>query len=201
VGIEGPKIMPRSSLSNQLISHQVHAASIDAPLSLSGGGVGADEAEGEAEEQEVTWVYSSTGDKQLWELPGLDSRESRGDDGTEDARSSSDEGGSLWLPGGVIVTFRMISMEPDDGINDDDGVETTEKKGSNMKHSLLTEIEAGGSNRVEAAGAARGLCFGMTWIQEEGQCLQIERFYDDQGVLREVRQMTGVKVRYKGGSM
>jgi hypothetical protein len=95
----------------------------------------------------------------------------------------------------------MISMEPDDGINDDDGVETTEKKGSSGKHSLLTEIEAGGASRVEAAGAARGLCFGMTWIQEEGQCLQIERFYDDQGVLREVRQMTGVKGRYIGGSM
>ena len=76
--------------------------------------------------------------------------------------------------------------------------EEEDERGSpvkNGKHSLLSEIEEKGDK------LPRGLCFGLTWLQEGGQCLQIERFYDEKGVLREVRQMTGVKGRYKGGSM
>lgn len=42
----------------------------------------------DAGEQQVMWVYTSSEDKQEWELPG------RG------VPEDGDEGGTLWLPGG-----------------------------------------------------------------------------------------------------
>jgi hypothetical protein len=50
------------------------------------------------------WVYTSSEYRQEWSLPS-------GRDGPTDG----DDGGTLWLPGGVLVTFQMVDMDGSGG--------------------------------------------------------------------------------------
>jgi hypothetical protein len=58
-----------------------------------------------------------------------------------------------------------------------------------------------GSSGVEAGSSRRGLQVGLHWLVDDGSCLFIERQYDADGVLAEVRQGSAVKGGWSGGRM
>eukprot|EP00955_Chlamydomonas_euryale_P101121 365325-Chlamydomonas_euryale.AAC.19 len=51
------------------------------------------------------------------------------------------------------------------------------------------------------APAVRGLCMATTWLQDGGTALQMERYYDAGGELRDVRLTRAVKGGWVGGTM
>lgn len=84
---------------------------------------------------------------------------------------------------GVLVTLKMVNMQAGGGSGEPDS-------------------EGGAKDSpVNAAPPVRGLCMSTTWLQSGGTALQMERFYDGGGVLRDVRLTRAVKGGWVGGSM
>jgi hypothetical protein len=89
-------------------------------------------------------------------------------------------GGSFWLPGGAVVTIRMVQWPP---------------------AGMPGAAAAASNGNGVSSGAARGLQVGLHWLVDGGSCLFVERQYDAEGVLAEVRQGTAVKGGWSGGRM
>ncbi|GAX74326.1 hypothetical protein CEUSTIGMA_g1775.t1 [Chlamydomonas eustigma] len=148
--------------------------------------------------ESVNWVYSSMEDKQEWQLQSQSSNiacdlEDKG------APKDGEDGGVLWLPGGIMVSFRMVEFQ-----NDEEEPQDTEGEVSqhHLPGTLKQGIKAKGMVDKEALSRPpRGLCIGLTWMHTDGQALQVERYYDGEGVLRDVRHTSAVKGGWSGGSM
>ncbi|KAG1666952.1 hypothetical protein FOA52_004235 [Chlamydomonas sp. UWO 241] len=131
------------------------------------GAVGIEEEDPTTGDERVVWVYSSSEYRQEWELPS-------GREGPTDG----DDGGTLWLPGGVLVTFQMVDMDASAGGG------------------------RGGAAAAAAASQPRGLCMSTTWLQPgSATAMTLERFYDGGGVLRDVRFTQAVRSSLAGPSM
>lgn len=92
---------------------------------------------------------------------------------------------------GVLVSFRMLDMS---GEGEEEGEERGE--GASGRPSPAPSkggAAAGGSKGGQAVEeeeeglAARGFCLGLTWLHSQGRALQMERYYDEEGCLRDVR--------------
>jgi hypothetical protein len=148
---------------------------------------------------ETVLLYSSREERQHWHVPtltssaapaGTSSSGARGSSGNaaavlaanqQAAEADSDDGsgGSFWLPGGAVVTLRMVD---------------------NPLHAA--EPDRNGSSSSSSSGSAhRGLLVGLHLLDGAGSCLFVEREYDPAGRLFEVRQGTAVKGGWSGGRM
>jgi hypothetical protein len=145
------------------------------------------------------WVYTAREERQEWRVPGFGA----GADG------SGDDGGSLWLPGGCVVTFRMVAAPQPAGGASGGG----EDEGGSYHHSAASNGSGGGGGagggngraaKAAAAGApplARGVVMSFAWLTGEGAGLVVERAYDAAGRLLEVRHASAVKGGWSGGRM
>lgn len=140
-------------------------------------------------QDETVVLYSSREERQHWHVPSITSTAapansssskrttSAGSNGVSDGLSAEedteDSGGSFWLPGGAVVTLRMVASKAGAGSGSADG--------SGSEH--------------------RGLLIGLHMLDGSGSCLLIEREYDADGRLLEVRQGTAVKGGWSGGRM
>lgn len=155
-------------------------------------------------QMETVVLYSSREERQHWHIPTLTSSAapagSSSGGGSEAAGSSGeqqvegpgegdedgdDSGGSFWLPGGAVVTLRMVTNPLHEAAGSD-GSASSSNNGSN----------GSGSSR-----AHRGLLIGLHMLDGAGSCLFVEREYDHAGCLFEVRQGTAVKGGWSGGRM
>lgn len=151
---------------------------------------------------ETVLLYSSREERQHWHVPTLTSsaapagtssngahsgsintagelafdQQTRGADA--DADGDDDSGGSFWLPGGAVVTLRMVD---------------------NPLHTA--EADSNGSSSSSSGKAHRGLMVGLHLLDGAGSCLFVEREYDPAGRLFEVRHGTAVKGGWSGGRM
>jgi hypothetical protein len=153
-------------------------------------------------------AYAGRRERGVWALGGGGGGEGGGGDsggagggafdGLPLARAPPVEGGTLWLPGGCFVTFRMV--EPEDGAEDPrrgfcvafgwapgaDGSAGGGGFGSGLGSS-------GGSGSGNGAAAGEG--------GENGGILVMEREYAPDGSLREVRLVSGCRGGWVGGRM
>jgi hypothetical protein len=148
---------------------------------------------------ETVLLYSSREERQHWHVPTLTSSAAPAGTSSSGARSGSGNaaadlaanqqaadgdsddgsGGSFWLPGGAVVTLRMVD---------------------NPLH--VAEADSNGSSSSSSNGSAhRGLLVGLHLLDGAGSCLFVEREYDPAGRLFEVRQGTAVKGGWSGGRM
>jgi len=146
------------------------------------------------------WVYSTREERQAWSVAGLGAG---GDDG------GGDGGGSLWLPGGCVVTFRMVPGSTPAAAAT---VTTTSSSNGSSSNGAASSIGAARGGRVGAhardalagqpAPPPRGVVMAFTWVYgEEGSALAVEREYDGAGRLVEVRATSSVKGAWSGGRM
>ena len=151
-------------------------------------------------EERVVWVYSSTEEQQLWDASAQP--------------PGGDEGGCYWLPGGVVVSLRMVDnyVPADSAEAQGDGSSSSEDESASggvgsrqeRKGQEHAVSNGNGNGSGKAAGARdypRGLCLGMLWSWREGSVSQVEREYDGYGYLREVRLGQAVKGGWSGGRM
>ena len=105
-----------------------------------------------------------------------------------------DEGGSLWLPGGCIVSFKMV---PDPDMSAWDGSSSSGGGGgpSSSNGNGARALAAGGG----ASAPPRGVVMSFSWLLSEGTCLGVEREYTYEGRLREVRNTSAVRGGWSGG--
>ncbi|PNW72040.1 hypothetical protein CHLRE_16g684900v5 [Chlamydomonas reinhardtii] len=161
---------------------------------------GIDEADPFTGEERVVWVYSSTEEQQLWDASAQP--------------PGGDEGGCYWLPGGVVVSLRMVDnyVPADSAEAQGDGSSSSEDESASggvgsrqeRKGQEHAVSNGNGNGSGKAAGARdypRGLCLGMLWSWREGSVSQVEREYDGYGYLREVRLGQAVKGGWSGGRM
>jgi len=143
-------------------------------------------------QDETVVLYSSREERQHWHVPTITSTAApantsssskratpAGSNGVSDGLSAEqdteDSGGSFWLPGGAVVTLRMVANNKAGAVSGSAG------DGSGSDH--------------------RGLLIGLHMLDGSGSCLLIEREYDAEGRLSEVRQGTAVKGGWSGGRM
>jgi hypothetical protein len=93
---------------------------------------------------------------------------------------------------GALVTFRMVDLSPPTESDEDEAQGQRRAEGGSGRE--------GAEVRVQSP-PPRGLCMGLTWMQKGGQALQVERYYDGEGILRDVRMATAVKGGWSGGRM
>ncbi|KAG2451288.1 hypothetical protein HYH02_003894 [Chlamydomonas schloesseri] len=162
---------------------------------------GIDEADPFTGEERVVWVYSSTEEQQLWDA--------------STSPPGGDEGGCYWLPGGVVVSLRMVdNYVPADSAEaaggDDSGSSSEDDGGASSSASSKPKKQehaaSNGNGNGAGAGAGareypRGLCLGMAWAWKEGNVSLVEREYDGYGYLRDVRLGQAVKGGWSGGRM
>ena len=95
---------------------------------------------------------------------------------------------------GVLVSFRMLDMSGED--EEEEGEERGD--GASGRPSPAPTPSKGGAATGGSKGgqaveeekegpAARGFCLGLTWLYSQGRALQVERYYDEEGCLRDVR--------------
>lgn len=147
-------------------------------------------------QDETVVLYSSREERQHWHVPTLTSSAAPavssskqpasaagdGDSSSSDAQldqasqdsEDDDSGGSFWLPGGAVVSLRMVANSSDAGE---------------------------GANSSSSTKPHRGLLVGLHMLDAAGSCLFVEREYDAEGALLEVRQGTAVKGGWSGGRM
>lgn len=119
-------------------------------------------------------------------MPGLGA-------GSEDGGAS--DGGSLWLPGGCVATFRMAQQGVPAHDDDDD-------KGRGDGISSSSDAKAYGNGNGSHAPTPRGVVMSFVWLGSDGgACLTLEREYDAAGQLVEVRHGSAVKGGWSGGRM
>ena len=128
------------------------------------------------------WAYTSTEEQQLWD--------------TSSAPPTGDDGGSYWLPGGIVLSLRMV----------DNYVPTEMDADSNGSGSETDSAGTSGNGAANGNGKGsrvypRGLCLSTSWLWREGSVSVVEREYDGYGFLREVRLAQGVKGGWSGGRM
>ncbi|GIL79715.1 hypothetical protein Vretifemale_9002 [Volvox reticuliferus] len=148
---------------------------------------GIDEVDPLSGEERVVWMYGSMEEQQLW--------------GTSAAPPSGDDGGCFWLPGGIVLSLRMVDNYVPVDLDLDlesDGSESGSQISSNG--SSYNGNGNGNGNRAQRT-YPRGLCLGMGWLWREGSVSLIEREYDGYGYLREVRLAQAVKGGWSGGRM
>eukprot|EP00879_Flechtneria_rotunda_P029684 GHRR01032123.1.p1 GENE.GHRR01032123.1~~GHRR01032123.1.p1 ORF type:complete len:450 (+),score=206.08 GHRR01032123.1:188-1351(+) len=138
-------------------------------------------------QDEVVFAYSSREERQHWHVPGITSSAAVGDMTSNNASNSShgpkaaaaeqldDEGtgGSFWLPGNAVATLRMVPVPSSDP----------------------------SSSKTNGSSGSRGLLIGLHWLVDGGSCVFVERQYDADGQLMEVRHGTAVKGGWSGGRM
>ncbi|GLC70769.1 hypothetical protein PLESTF_001031300 [Pleodorina starrii] len=147
---------------------------------------GIDEVDPLSGDERSVWVYSSTEEQQLWD--------------TSTALPSGDEGASFWLPGGVVLSLRMVdNYVPVDLDSADPASQHAGRSGSGS--SSNSNGNGNGNGKKGQRAYPRGLCVGMTWLWREGSVSAVEREYDGYGYLREVRLSQGVKGGWSGGRM
>lgn len=145
-------------------------------------------------------LYSSREERQHWHVPSLTSSAAPAVSGSkqptsaagdgdstspdsqldQDSQDSDDDdsGGSFWLPGGAVVSLRMVANSTDAG-----------------------EGDSSSNNNSSSTRPHRGLLVGLHMLDATGSCLFVEREYDAEGALLEVRQGTAVKGGWSGGRM
>ncbi|EFJ46014.1 hypothetical protein VOLCADRAFT_93813 [Volvox carteri f. nagariensis] len=146
-----------------------------------------DEVDPRSGEEQVVWVYSSTEEQQLWDTSALP--------------PSGDDGGCFWLPGGVVLSLRMVDnyVPVDLDLDSESGGSGSE---SDRGGGGASTNGNGNGNGLESSRTyPRGLCLGMAWLWREGSVSVLEREYDGYGYLREVRLSQGVKGGWAGGRM
>jgi hypothetical protein len=153
-------------------------------------------------QDETVVLYSSREERQHWHVPTLTSSAAPavssskqpasaavdGDGSSPDSQldqaspdsDDDDAGGSFWLPGGAVVSLRMVANSSDAGEGD----------------SSSSSSSSSSSTRPH-----RGLLVGLHMLDAAGSCLFVEREYDAEGALLEVRQGTAVKGGWSGGRM
>ncbi|KAJ9530596.1 hypothetical protein QJQ45_014789, partial [Haematococcus lacustris] len=120
----------------------------------------------QGEEVAVRWLYSLNCDVQRWTVQAMEQA------------AVQQAGGALWLPGGVVASFRMVDY-------------ALEGAGSSAQVEGEQQEGVGGPSRPPGP---RGLSMGMSWVLEGGnQVLGLERDYDGAGVLRGVRYVTATR--------
>jgi hypothetical protein len=129
------------------------------------------------------WVYSGREERQEWAVPG------QGGGGGGGGGGDADDGGSLWLPGGCVASFRMV---PD-----------PEAAAGAPAGAAAAAAAAASSNGNGAGGPAapRGVILSFSWLLGEGTCLGVEREYAASGRLWEVRATSSVRGGWSGGRM
>ncbi len=141
------------------------------------------------------WLYTSNEEQQLWDA--------------SDSPPQGDAGGAYWLPGGVVLSLKMVdNYVPVDQVDQEEGT-TSDGSGSDSDSRSSSNRASGSSNNGNGNGAEaeaereypRGLCLGMAWHWQDGAVSQIEREYDGYGYLREVRLASAVKGGWSGGQM
>ncbi|KAG2435736.1 hypothetical protein HXX76_006932 [Chlamydomonas incerta] len=159
---------------------------------------GIDEADPFTGEERVVWLYSSTEEQQLWDASAQP--------------PGGDEGGCYWLPGGVVISLRMVdNYVPADAADaqgdssEDEGAASTAgreaEKRAGQEHAASNGNGNGSGHGAGPREYPRGLCLGMAWAWKEGNVSLVEREYDGYGYLREVRLGQAVKGGWSGGRM
>lgn len=101
--------------------------------------------------------------------------------------AAADEGGTFWLPGGVVASFRMVGPPP---------------APSSSSSSTGGSSSGNGKGRaVQPPLQPRGLVLSLAWLVREGMVVYIEREYEAGGQLLEVRSGSAVKGAWAGGRM
>jgi hypothetical protein len=136
-------------------------------------------------QQRVVWTYCSEEQRQSWRrgAPGL---------------TDGGDGVSMWLPGGVVATVKTIAP-PAPSPGSSSGGE--EEEGLDMGHASGPGNGGVSAAEARAAAAPKGLLFSFWWLVSEEMAMMVEREYDGQGNLVEVRHGTAVKGGWAGGAM
>lgn len=130
-------------------------------------------------------------ERQEWAVPGYGAA---GDGG------GGDDGGSLWLPGGCVVTFRMVpDQQAAAGAASSNGSSSGSGSGDSGGNGKVGASSLGAA--VAAAPAPRGIIMSFAWLIGEGTCLTVEREYTASGALLEVRHSSAVRGGWSGGRM
>lgn len=85
------------------------------------------------------------------------------------------------------MTIKMVQWPPGSA-----GLRTSSSSSSNSSSS---------NGNGNSSGSTRGLQIGLHWLVDGGSCLFVERQYDGEGQLAEVRHGTAVKGGWSGGRM
>lgn len=93
------------------------------------------------------------------------------------------------------MSFRMLDMSGED--DEEEGKEEDSEAGRRSAPAAAAGQDSNGGRAGRAPGAdasegrdgprARGFCLGLTWLYSQGRALQVERYYDEEGCLRDVR--------------
>lgn len=139
-------------------------------------------------------MYAGREERQEWRVPGAGAG---GDGGSEaDSGGGGDEGGSLWLPGGCVATFRMVSRP---------GGGASEHSSGGGDEAWTADTGAQANNGAGGAPgwrpAPRDFVLSLSWLLGEGTCLCVERRYNGAGRLAEARSASSVKGGWSGGRM
>ncbi|GIL52540.1 hypothetical protein Vafri_8382 [Volvox africanus] len=148
---------------------------------------GIDEVDPLSGEEQVVWMYSSMEEQQLWD--------------TSAAPPSGDDGGCFWLPGGIILSLRMVDNYVPVDLNLDSETDRSESGSQISSTGSRNNGNGNGNGNGAERTYPRGLCLGMGWLWREGSVSLIEREYDGYGYLREVRLGQAVKGGWSGGRM
>ncbi len=130
-------------------------------------------------QQRTVWVYSSQEQRQSWQQAGA-------------GLMDGGDGVSMWLPNNVVATVRTLPAPAPASSPSDGAEEQLHDAGSNG--GVVTEEAA-------AARAPKGLMFSFWWLVSGGTAMMVEREYDGQGNLVEVRHGSAVKGGWAGGKM
>lgn len=157
------------------------------------------------------WVYSSREEQQQWHVPGITNSAVLGDsilESSSDSRSQQaaaaaaagtlddgGAGGSFWLPGGAVVTLRMVPIPSSSA---DGHTEAKQQPNFGSPSSNGSSAVANSSNS-SSSKQARGLMIGLHWLIDDGSCEFVERQYDPDGELFEVRHGSAVLGGWCGG--
>lgn len=162
-------------------------------------------------QEEQVWVYSSREEQQQWHVPGITNSaalgsslvasSSNGNPGegppaaaAVEALDDEGSGGSFWLPGGAVVTLRMVPIPQATSSSSNADLADDSGAGYGTPDSNGDGHTAGPSSK-----AARGLMLSLHWLIAEGSCEFIERQYDPDGQLFEVRHGSAVLGGWCGG--
>lgn len=159
------------------------------------------------------WVYSSREERLQWHVPGITSSAALGSNPVAGSTGSSESaaaaaaelldddgsGGSFWLPGGAAVTLRMVAA-PDTHNSSSSSSSIRVQAADGLQVPLGRSADNGqGHGSEHSSGRGRGLLICLHWLIDEGSCEFIERQYDDEGQLVEVRHGSAVLGGWCGG--